>query len=152
MAKSLFKDQQAKRLITTLQHYNVSLIISIQQIQNEVMTLLRNNANDIFMFAQSENYGIQLIYESYGKPSTNLNNKLEFKDKIMHLQKYIFLHYNQGKQSFQESIIPYNDIPNYRLYLIPEDKNVENMIVLARNSDNYDLSSVEKRYVSYGNR
>ena len=86
--------------------FQVSLIISTQQIQNEITTLLRNNANDVFMFTQTEPNGIQLMYESYGKPSTNLNNKLEFEDKVMHLSKHTFLHYNQGKQSFQESIIP----------------------------------------------
>ena len=144
LAKSLFKDQKAKRLITTLRHYNVSIIVSTQQIQNEVTTLLRNNANDVFMFSQSENYGIQLMYESYGKPSNNLNNKVEFEEKIMHLPKHTFLHYNRGKQSFQESIIPYSEMPDFRIYLIPEDKNIENMITLYGNSDNYELSSVEK--------
>jgi hypothetical protein len=37
MAKSMFKGQEAKKLITTLRHYNVTLLISTHQIQTEVL-------------------------------------------------------------------------------------------------------------------
>ena len=82
MAKGLFSGSKAKRLLTTLRHYGISVIVSTQQLQNEVTTLLRNNIQEVFLFAQSEPYGLQLAYDTWGKSSSNLKDKSEFEKSV----------------------------------------------------------------------
>lgn len=92
MAKGLFQKESSKHIITTLRHYNVSIIVSTHQIQTEVSTLLRNNASYVFMFRQTEPNGVTVLFETFGAASSNLNNERDFKDAVLHLQPYTFFH------------------------------------------------------------
>lgn len=143
MAKSLFGSPDSKRLITTLRHYGCSLIISLHQLQSEASTLIRNNITDLFLFRQTEPNGINIMYENYGKGSSNLSNKSEFTDTLMHLEDFNFLHYTRRTSRFQKSIIPYSLMPNFRIYLHPEDKDFPGSVFFGNNKE-YNLSSIEK--------
>ena len=145
MAKGLFSGSKAKRLLTTLRHYGISVIVSTQQLQNEVTTLLRNNIQEVFLFAQSEPYGLQLAYDTWGKSSSNLKDKSEFEKCVASLPRHNFLHYSRKTQLWSQGQIPY-PLPQFRIYLHPSDLEAqkEGMIVLNGNKENYDLSLVER--------
>jgi hypothetical protein len=141
MAKNLFKSQDAKKLITTLRFYNITLIISVQQIQSEVPTLVRGNLRDLFIFQQTDENGVKVLYESFGKGSQNLNVKSEFENKVLTLEQYHFLHWSRNTREIQEGMCP-PELPDFRLYLHPEDKECGKEIIYG-NDKNYDLSSIE---------
>jgi hypothetical protein len=145
MAKNLFKSQDAKRLITTLRFYNITLIISVQQIQSEVSTLIRNNLRDLFVFQQSDDHGVKVLYESYGKGSQNLNNKTEFETKMLNLEKFHFLHWNRNTRTINEHMVP-KDLPDFRLYLHREDKECGKQLI-CEDRKLYNLSKIEEKEV-----
>jgi GTPase SAR1 family protein len=142
MAKSMFTNKDSKRLLTTLRHYNISIVISVHQLQVEVSTLIRNNLKDIFLFQQSEVNGLKLLADTWGKPSNNLNDPKEFINKVSTLPKNTFMHYNKESHEWKSGQCPY-PIPEYRVYLHPEDMNAD-VLVLPGNSPNYNLESIEK--------
>jgi len=94
IASDLFTSKEFKSIATTLRWYNVSIIISIQQLQNEVTTLVRNQLRHIFLFQMSETHGRKALYENWGKPSVNLQDKKEFEQTLMGLPTYHFLKYD----------------------------------------------------------
>jgi len=150
MAKSLFMGEKAKRLLTTLRHYNISIWISTHQLQNEVPTLVRNNVEDIILFKQHEPYGLHLSFETWGKASTNLNDRSKFEQAINNLEPFHFLIYQKSTSEWSEAVIPH-PLPDYRIYLHPSDEQLSNeefemdqQIVIYGNKQNYDLKSVEK--------
>jgi hypothetical protein len=143
LAKSMFKGPEAKKLLTTLRHYGVSILISTHQLQTEVSTLIRNNVRDLILFQQSDPAGTKIAAETWGLPSTNLNNIKEFQAKIGSLPKYHFLHYNTQTHFWQTCQIPY-PLPDFRIALHPSDTFVEGKKIVYGNASNYDLSSIER--------
>lgn len=53
--------------VTTLWHYNISIVVSLHQLQVETTTLLHNNFKGIFFFAQHELNDLKIL--------TNMCNK-----------------------------------------------------------------------------
>src|SRR5690348_6066100 len=107
MAKGLFKKEETKRLLTTLRHYNISILISTHQLQNEVSTLVRNNTQNLFLFQQNESYGMQIAYDTWGKCATNSLDKTEFETIIRQLPKHQFMLFNKGTSTWTEGTAPY---------------------------------------------
>ena len=46
--------------------------------------------------------------------------------------------------SCKKEIIPYEQMPDFHIFLVPKDKNIPEMVTIAGNSENYDFSSVKK--------
>lgn len=149
MAKNIFSGKESKKLLTTLRHYNISIIISTHQLQSEVTTLIRNNLKDIFLFNQNEPHGIKMLTETWGKSSTNLNEPKEFQNTLLALPKNNFLHYNKNTRVWKTGTIPY-PLPDFRVYLHPSDHNCDKQVVPGNyfgdeeNARSYDLSPVER--------
>jgi hypothetical protein len=142
MFTGMFKGNEAKKVITTLRHENVVLMFSLQQFQNESTTLMRTNSTDVFLFAQTEAHGLELLYKNYGIGSYL---KDDFKAAVSNLPKYHFLYWSKNDKRFQQLVTPY-PLPKFRLYLHPQDlkKKEEGYIVVAGNNHNYDLRSIER--------
>lgn len=143
MAKGLFDSPEAKKLVTTLRWYNLSIFISIHQLQTHVSTLIRNNVQDVFLFRQNEPRGIKVLYDTWGVSSNNLAAQKDFNTTIMQLEKRHFVAYNVEQRTWKEHTIPW-PLPKWRLYLHPSDTNFEGLLLYG-NAPNYDLSIVERK-------
>lgn len=143
MAKKLFSTTKAKRLLTTMRHYGISIVVSVQQLQNEVTTLIRNNTEEVFFFKQSDPAGLKLAYETWGRPSGNLQDRKEFDKTLKELEDHTFLHYSRSGQTWNKGKTPY-PLPDFRLRLHPEDNDCGKPVIIYGNKDNYNLSSIEK--------
>lgn len=143
IAKGLFKKEENKKIFTQLRHFNISVLISQHQIQNETTTLIRKNAKDVILFCESEVNGLKMLYESFGRSSANLSQFSDFEQKIRGLPKYHFLHWNRDTKIFVEGSAP-SDLPNFRIVLHPEDLKEKEKMLLYGNREGYNLSLIEK--------
>lgn len=141
MAKRLFEGEKAKTLITTLRHYNITLIISTHQLQKEVPTLVRNNVRDLMLFPQSEPRGLQMVYDTWVQGNPAFENFDAFQTTIKSLEQYTFLHFNTKKREWTVQKAPV--VPPFRLYLHPEDTEFEGEVVFG-NEQNFNLLNDEE--------
>lgn len=140
---SLFEKKENKKILTTLRHYNIDMWICTHRLQNEVTTLTRNNATDVFLYRNAEPNGIKLMYETWGRSSTNLHDKNDFTYAVQSLKKFEFMHYNTERRSWSKNKLE-APVPPFRLYLHPDDKKITDMPVVYGNKENFNLKSIEE--------
>lgn len=81
-----------KRLLTTVRHYNIFVIIS-SQYPNHIPLNVRTLAWHIIIFSGFENkQAINALYESYGQ---RFNTLYDFKDFLFKIPKYGFVYINR---------------------------------------------------------
>lgn len=108
---------------------------------------MRQNAKSIFAFAQSEPNGVKLMYDTWGRSSSNLNDFAEFQIKLTSLPQYHFMAYDTGTHLWSSHVIDINTIPKFRYFLKKEDiKESEELglQLVYGNSEGYNLSSLEQ--------
>lgn len=87
-----FNNKYFKRLITTLRHFQISVIISTQYC-NSIPPIFRNNVMGTAIFKSDMNTQLRALFESYGM---NFNNFNEFKNYVMtNTGNYNFIWYDK---------------------------------------------------------
>jgi hypothetical protein len=129
---------------STLVRNNITVCDSFIHIHIYIYIYLHYIFQDVFLFQQTEKNGIDLMYETFGSPSKNVNQKHAFKKMISELPQHHFAHYNRIERVWTTHTLPH-PLPNFRIYLHKEDAEAvdEGMQVIFGNKENYSLKVLE---------
>jgi hypothetical protein len=106
------KTSMFKQLISTHRQYNLSVILSVQNLLESCTPLIRNCARFVVFFRPMNLKERKALFENYGSNWENLNEFNAFCKNVLRKHKFVF--YDEEKDSYTVNKAP-PDIPKFKL-------------------------------------